>query len=442
MSEDVTHQLNNDCNNCACFSLQLDESTDIRDAAQVIVFIRMVFYDWSIKEEVLGIITLKERTRGIHIFNAFKIYCFEINLPLWKLMSVTTDRARSMVGSVNDFIALCEKDDDFPYFLKYHCITHQQALCSKRLNTKELMDIAFKTVNSVRAKSLRRRLFRQEFKGQELLLHTDVRWLSSGKFLQRFQDLLQEIKVFLQNIGDNYAMVNDLVWMSDLAFLADFTGRLSASNLQLQGKSKLLIELISTTGAFKMQIPALIANLEKWFEFFPNIKDHLQNHLDSIWNPEKYVAEVNMVSDDFKVRLRDFQKIEEIVKYVSYPFKSDLQSSIFIGKRCNWNGNVDIKSWRVFKGSGMRKWFWESCWNKILQYQKMCRIHPFLFWFNVFMWICIFIYECNRNKTTCHANRLPLGRLPKVVFHRIHTWVWKDGEQYDDSNISLIHLMK
>jgi len=328
MSEDVAHQLCNDFNTCACFSLQLDESTDIRDAVQVIVFIRMAFHDWSIKEEVLGIITLKERTRGIDIFNAFKSYCFEIKLPLWKLVSVTTDGARSMVGSVNGFIALCEKDDDFPDFLKYHCIIHQQVVCSKRLNTKEVMDIAFKIANSVGAKPLRRRLFRQEFEGQELLLHTDVRWLSSGKFLQRFRDLLQEIKAFLQNRGDNYAKLNDLVWMSDLAFLADFTGRLSALNLQLQGKSKPLIELISAIGAFKMQIPALISDLEeKRFEFFPNIKDHLQNHPVSIWNPEKYVAEVNMISDDFDVRFRDFQKIEEIVAYVSYPFKSDLNVS-------------------------------------------------------------------------------------------------------------------
>jgi len=43
-----------------------------------------------------------------------------------------------MVGSVNGFIALCEKDDDFPDFLKYHCIIHQQVLCSKRLITKDV----------------------------------------------------------------------------------------------------------------------------------------------------------------------------------------------------------------------------------------------------------------------------------------------------------------
>jgi len=40
--------------------------------------------------------------------------------------------------------------------------------------------------------------FRQEFEIQELLLHIDVRWLSSGKILQRFCNLLQEIKVFFK----------------------------------------------------------------------------------------------------------------------------------------------------------------------------------------------------------------------------------------------------
>ena len=130
-----------------------------------------------------------------------------------------------MVCSANGFIVLCEKDNDFPEFLKYHCIIHQHVFCSKRLNTKEVMDIAFRIANSVRTKSFPRRLFRQEFKEQELLLHIDIRWLSSGKFLQRFRDYLQEIKLFLQNKGDNHFKLNYLVWMNDLTFLADFTGR-------------------------------------------------------------------------------------------------------------------------------------------------------------------------------------------------------------------------
>ena len=328
MSENVTHQLHRDFNNCSCFSLQLDEFTDIKDAAQLIVFIRMVFEDWTIKEEVLGMITLKGRTRGIDMYNAFKNFRFETKLPLWKLVSITTDGAKSMVNNENGLVALCQKDDDFPNFLQYHCIIHQQVLCSKRLNTKEVMDVAFKIANSIRARALQRRLFKQESEGKELLLHTDVRWLSSSKFLQRFRYLLQDIKAFLHSRGDDYAKLDNLVWMNDLAFLADFTGRLSALNLQLQGKSKSISELISAIGAFKMQIPSLISDLEeKRFNFFSNIKNHLQNYPHTIWNPGKYVIEIHVVSHEFEAGFSDFKKIEGIVEYMSYPFKSDLNVS-------------------------------------------------------------------------------------------------------------------
>ena len=55
ISENVPHQLCNDFDNCSCFSLQLDESTNIKDATKIIAYI------WTTKEEVLGIITLKGR---------------------------------------------------------------------------------------------------------------------------------------------------------------------------------------------------------------------------------------------------------------------------------------------------------------------------------------------------------------------------------------------
>ena len=190
------------------------------------------------------------------------------------------------------------------------------------------MDVAFKIANSIRARALQRRLFKQESEGKELLLHTDVRWLSSSKFLQRFQYLLQDIKAFFHSGGHDYAKLDDLVWINDLAFLADFTGRLSALNLQLQGKSKSISELISAIGAFKMQIPSLISDLEeKRFNFFPNIKNHLQNYPHTIWNPGKYVTEIHVVFHEFEARFRDFKKIEGIVEYMSYPFKSELNVS-------------------------------------------------------------------------------------------------------------------
>ena len=72
--------------------------------------------------------------------------------------------------------------------------------------------------------------------------------------------------------------------------------------------------MISAISAFKIQIPALISDLkEKQFKFFPNIKHHLEKHSGGIWDHEKYIHEINLISDEFEDRFSDFRKIEEIV---------------------------------------------------------------------------------------------------------------------------------
>jgi hypothetical protein len=62
------------------------------------------------------------------------------------------------------------------------------------------MDRTFKTVNSIRGKSLQRRFFdlTLEEGTLDIIFHTGVRWLSRYKLLQGFRSLLSEIKTFLK----------------------------------------------------------------------------------------------------------------------------------------------------------------------------------------------------------------------------------------------------
>ena len=52
MAEDWTQQLRRDIADCECFSLQLGESTDTSDTAQLCIFIRMVFTDMTEEEKI------------------------------------------------------------------------------------------------------------------------------------------------------------------------------------------------------------------------------------------------------------------------------------------------------------------------------------------------------------------------------------------------------
>ncbi|XP_072376072.1 protein FAM200A-like [Diabrotica undecimpunctata] len=86
------------------------------------------------------------------------------------------------------------------------------------------MKMTTKIANSIRAKSLQRRLFEALLEASDspehtdLLLHTDVRWLSRGKFVDRFQELRPKIISFLKERGDDTHLLQNEKWLSDLAF--------------------------------------------------------------------------------------------------------------------------------------------------------------------------------------------------------------------------------
>ncbi|GFV30957.1 uncharacterized protein TNCV_4013911 [Trichonephila clavipes] len=81
------------------FSIQLDESTDSVDTAQLAISVKMVFDDFSTKEEFLKILPVTARTQGKDIFSLFEKFAIENKLSLQKLSSITTDGARATTGA-------------------------------------------------------------------------------------------------------------------------------------------------------------------------------------------------------------------------------------------------------------------------------------------------------------------------------------------------------
>lgn len=72
MSGNLAEQLDQDLVKCKWFSIQYDEFVDSSNTAQLLVFIRMVFEDFSTKEELLTQSPLKTTARGADIYNAVK----------------------------------------------------------------------------------------------------------------------------------------------------------------------------------------------------------------------------------------------------------------------------------------------------------------------------------------------------------------------------------
>lgn len=339
LSSDAARQLEIDINRCKWFSIQCDESVDASDTAQLALFIRMAFDDFTVKEDFLTLLPLKTTTRGVDIYNAVKNYFTEHKIPLEKLVSITTDGAPAMTGRHAGFIARCKSDPDFPTFLDYHCIIHQQAICAKVMGFEHVMKPVVKIVNSIRAKAKQHRTFKQLLEEcdaayGDLLLHTDVRWLSKGKVLQRFFSLLDEIKVFLEERQEDATLLADTEWVLDLAFLTDVTEKMNNLNLELQGKDKDVLNMISAVNAFSAKLAFFVQQLNaKRFQHFPSISKVLETHADaqSVLNTGKYCDLLIRLGQEFADRFRDFERLEPCVTFIANPFM-DVDISEISGK--------------------------------------------------------------------------------------------------------------
>lgn len=91
-------------------------------------------------------------------------------------------------------------------FISSHCITHLDALASKKMSPElnETLLLAVKMINNIKASALNSRIFsliceEMDSEHQTLLLHADVRWLSRGRTLPRLYELRKELLAHLRN---------------------------------------------------------------------------------------------------------------------------------------------------------------------------------------------------------------------------------------------------
>ena len=104
LSDNYERTLKDRLKSCEAFNLALDESTDINDTAQLVIFIRAVTADFDIIEEFLDMASLSSTTTGQDICKQVLKVVKKFELNPAKLCAVTTDGAPSMTSKTNGFI--------------------------------------------------------------------------------------------------------------------------------------------------------------------------------------------------------------------------------------------------------------------------------------------------------------------------------------------------
>ena len=155
----IESQLHSDFQACEYFSVALDESYDMQDKPQLAIFARFISTDCLIKEELLDIVPLKHRTRGIEVKEAMMAAIEKANLPIAKLTAIITDGAPAMIGSVNGLVGLCRADQTFPEIWSFHCIVHREQLVPKSLKLHNVIAVT-EIVNYIRTHAPHHRQFK------------------------------------------------------------------------------------------------------------------------------------------------------------------------------------------------------------------------------------------------------------------------------------------
>ncbi|GBL98115.1 hypothetical protein AVEN_84610-1 [Araneus ventricosus] len=113
------------------------------------------------EEELLGLLPLLGQTRGEDIANAVQIYLEVNGININEIVSIATDGARSMTGIHRGATSILQKKINRE-ILTFYCIIHQEALCTQTFRGEivEVMNLVIKVINSILAKALYHRQFK------------------------------------------------------------------------------------------------------------------------------------------------------------------------------------------------------------------------------------------------------------------------------------------
>ena len=329
ISKDYEEQLKMKANEFIFFSIAMDESLDITDIPQRVIFIRGVDRKFKITEEMLDIWPMHGKTTGADFAQLVDMTFEKFGLEWNKLCSIATDGAKAMIGKNKGAASILkQKSKSINPILNIksvHCLLHRQALVGKIIKLNNILETVCVVVNKLR-KSCNHREFREFLENNEedfneIPYFTSIRWLSCGVTLKRFFDLRLSIVEYLKEKGEIIYELEDENWISDLAFLSDIFQHMNALNIQLQGKNKLITEMIQGIKNFIGKLNYMKIQLrDNRLDLFDSLRSifHSNREQNSI-----YIEIISEIVSDFKKRFNEIEDGDKEFILVTHPFSVD-----------------------------------------------------------------------------------------------------------------------
>lgn len=145
-------------------------------------------------------------------------------------------------------------------------------------------------------------------KYMDIMYFINIRWLSCGKVLMRFKDLLPEIMAFLkqQNMDELLEIIKTSAWRHELFFLCDLVSHLNALNLKLQGRHHFVWDLVKIVNEFKLKLALFKAEIDlNNFTYFHTLNEHFTICFieDKTNDKIRFAEYLDILIDEFETRL-------------------------------------------------------------------------------------------------------------------------------------------
>nr|KAF6360084.1 hypothetical protein mMyoMyo1_011042 [Myotis myotis] len=213
IDEDLASKLNSKAEFFKFYSLALDESNDVKDTAQLLIFIHEISDNFEITEEFLAMEPLKRKTRGEDFYDRVSTVIEKMKLPWSKLANVMTDGSPNLTGKnvgllkrIQDKVKEENPNQDVIFL---HCIIHQESLCKSILQLNHVVNPVVKFVNFIRAKGLQHLQY-IKFLEETDANHHDLLYHSHKVFthfatLATQKETIQNVKKYSKSLDDLHA---------------------------------------------------------------------------------------------------------------------------------------------------------------------------------------------------------------------------------------------
>ncbi|KAK4319476.1 hypothetical protein Pmani_009579 [Petrolisthes manimaculis] len=235
-----------------------------------------------------------------------------------------------MVGRYRGFASLLK--EKVPDVRTVHCVLNRQHLVAKKLSGElhDALKVCIRAVNKIKAHPLNSRLSallcdENDDMFNQLLLHTEVRWLSRGHSLQRLVDLYDSTVQFLADVDSS--LCEELKKCKNaLLYLADLYYKFNEIQKRLQGKNVTIIQARTVLLGFQGKLSLFRASLARRdFHYFSNLQQ-IQSESISDGDLEIYMTHLDNLIEDFKVRFEDLAKMK-VPEWILTPIEVEIGNS-------------------------------------------------------------------------------------------------------------------